>query len=31
MNRDAVGVAIAWAVILLFTIYMIGQVVRVIV
>ncbi|QDP45203.1 hypothetical protein PP993_gp41 [Gordonia phage Mayweather] len=31
MNRDTVGVAIAWAIIFLFTIYMIGQVVRVIV
>lgn len=31
MNRDAVGVAIAWAFLLLFTVYMIGQVVRVIV
>ncbi|QNJ59397.1 hypothetical protein PP997_gp37 [Gordonia phage BigChungus] len=31
MNRDTVGVAIAWAVILLFTMYLIAQVIRVIV
>ncbi|QZD97749.1 hypothetical protein SEA_VINE_40 [Gordonia phage Vine] len=31
MNGDAVGVAIAWLVIVTFTLYMIAQVIRVIV